>query len=112
MEKRKYSDFGKKNFIQNVCLFIPLALLFWLVWTNFEKQNAVFWISTTTLILGIIGGLIWDRNRIKNFRCPRCNKLISNPTITERKEGDPINYACTACNIEWETGLKEGSVDA
>ncbi|MBN2420010.1 MAG: hypothetical protein JXL81_11540 [Deltaproteobacteria bacterium] len=111
MEKRKYKDFGKKHYIQNIYLFIPIAFLFWLAWTNFQKQNALFWISITLIVLGIIGGLIWDKKRINRFRCPQCNRIITNPTITERKEGDPINYACPVCNIEWETGLTEGKLD-
>jgi predicted RNA-binding Zn-ribbon protein involved in translation (DUF1610 family) len=111
MGKRKYSDFGKSYFIQNACLFVPLALLFWLAWINFEKQNTIFWVCITAFVLGVISGLIWDKKRRQKFHCPQCGRLIGQPTITERKEGDPLNYACPVCSIEWETGLHEGSVD-
>lgn len=111
MKKMKCPDFGRKHLILNIYLFIPLALLLWLAWSNFDEQNTVFWVSTTSFIFGVIGGLTWDRIRLKKFHCPQCNKLIEQPTITARKEGDPINYKCHDCNIEWETGLREGGVD-
>jgi predicted RNA-binding Zn-ribbon protein involved in translation (DUF1610 family) len=111
MKKMKCPDFGKKHLIQNIYLFIPLALLLLLAWANFEEQNTVFGVSTATFIFGVIGGLIWNRIRLKKFYCPQCNRLIEKPTITERKEGDPINYKCNVCNIEWETGLREGGMD-
>jgi hypothetical protein len=65
MEKRKHSDFGKKYFVQNIYFFIPCAVLFWIAWINFEKQNAIFWVSITMIVLYGIGRIIWDRNRIK-----------------------------------------------
>jgi hypothetical protein len=46
-----------------------------------------------------------------NYHCPQSSKLISQPTNTKRKAGDPINYVCPDHKIEWETGLKEGSAD-
>lgn len=111
MKKMKCPEFGRKHLIQNTYLFIPLALLLWLAWANFEEQNTVFWVSTASFIFGAIGGLIWNRARLKNFHCPQCNRRIDQPTITARTEGDPINYKCKVCNIEWETGLREGGVD-
>lgn len=111
MEKRKCPDFGKKYFIQNILLFIPLALLLWLAWSHFEEKNVLFWVSTTFFVSCVIGGLIWDRRRINRFYCPQCNRLVAQPSISSRKEGDPINYTCTICNIEWETGLREGGIN-
>jgi hypothetical protein len=107
MEKRKHPGFGKTYFLQNIYRFIPLVLLFWLSWSNFSKMNAVFWISLMSFVLGVIGYLVWERRRIKMIRCPNCHGLLTQATISSPKEGDPINYCCFVCRIEWETGLRQ-----
>ena len=112
MEKRKCIGFGVKYLIQNIVLFVPLAVFFFLAWQNFEKLNTVFWVSTVLFIFGVVSGLIWDKHRIKKFYCPQCKMHITEPTIINRKEGDPLNYVCKKCDIEWETGLREGGSEA
>jgi len=106
MEKLKYRKFSKKYFIQNLLFSFPLVLLFAVIWNRAEKLDIIFWISVILFISGIILGFVLDRMRLKNFHCPKCNKLILKPTIVNAEPNDPINYYCKNCDIEWETGLR------
>ena len=110
-ELKKYKRFGLRYLLANIVLFIPLVILFVIAWSRWEKMDAVFWISVTLFIIGVIIGLVWDIVRLRNFHCPKCGKLITDPKEKERKEGEPINYYCSECDIEWETGLIKPSMD-
>ncbi|MBN1997617.1 hypothetical protein JW935_08705 [candidate division KSB1 bacterium] len=107
MEKRRYTAFGRKYLLQNMPFFIVLALLFVIAWTHGEKQDVLFWISLFLFVAGCIGGLVWDKKRTTRFKCPQCGKLIRTPVVAERKGGDPIDYYCPTCDIQWQTGLRE-----
>ncbi len=108
---KKYSRFGNRYIIQNIVFFIPLVLLFVVLWMRWEKMDFVFWSCLILFCVGVIGGVLWDRYRLKTFRCPECGKAILNPTIVVRAEGDPINYYCPDCDVEWETTLFESHID-
>lgn len=105
MRKLKYKEFGIKFLIQNIILLIPLVLLFWFAWANVEQMNIFFWVSAALFILAVVSWMVWDRQRFKNFHCPECGMHILEPTLKARKENDPVNYYCSKCDIEWETGL-------
>ncbi len=60
--------------------------------------NAVFWISITLFVIGVFGGLMWDKNRRENFRCPKCNRLVSiqkGDILFKVKECDNFNHRNT-----------------
>lgn len=48
--------------------------------------------------------LVWQQWRGNRFKCPDCGNIIKQPTIIKPKAGDPINFYCERCDIEWETG--------
>jgi hypothetical protein len=109
MQKLKYNKFGSKYILHNIPFVIILAILFFIAWFNWEKNDFIFFASIILFTVGAITRPIWDKKGLKNIHCPKCNNLISEPTITMRKENDPINYFCSQCDIEWETGLVEPS---
>lgn len=109
LKKVKYKKFGRNYLIKNIYVIVPLITLFFLVIYFRGKNNLLFYVSLSLLIGGGIAGTIWDIIRLKKFVCPRCGASISGPTIKHRKEGDPINYYCPVCDIEWETGLYEST---
>jgi len=111
MERRPHQKFGKKYMARNLILFIPLAIIFFLLWWRWDNYDAVFFLLVGLFTGGVIFGLVWEHRHLKSFGCPQCGLTISEPTITERVEGDPIDYHCPACDIIWETGLQEGGVD-
>ena len=108
MERRPYPEFGKKYMARNLFLFIPLAAVFFLMWRRWGTFDVLFFLLIGLFVAGVLFGLVWDRRRLRSFRCPQCGLAVSEPTITERAEGDPIDYFCPACGIIWETGLREG----
>lgn len=109
--KRKYRRFGKRYLLQNLILFVPLAALFVVAWSRWEKLDAVFWFCITLFVAGVSGALFWERRRLKSFSCPECGTVIQEPAIKHRQPEDPVNYYCSKCDIEWETGLFEPDVD-
>ncbi|MHC4665016.1 MAG: hypothetical protein ACYS9T_03535 [Planctomycetota bacterium] len=104
-QTRRYSRFGSKYILQNLILFVPLVILFAIAWLRWPTTDAIFWICLILFCLGVIGGLFWDRYRLRRFRCPKCGRLIPKPTIPVPIEHEPINYYCPDCDIEWETSL-------
>jgi len=111
MERRPYPEFGKKYMVGNLFLFIPLAGLFYLMWRRWGNFDPVFFLLLVLFAVGVILGLVWNRRRLKRFRCPRYGLSIPAPVIEERTCGEPIDYHCPACDIAWETGLREGGVE-
>jgi predicted RNA-binding Zn-ribbon protein involved in translation (DUF1610 family) len=111
MERRPSPDFGKKYMARNLILFIPLAIVFFLLWRRWGTFDTIFYLLIGLFVGGVILGLVWDRLRLSTFTCPRCGLTISEPTIMARTEGDPIDYHCPVCDIVWETGLREGGAD-
>jgi predicted RNA-binding Zn-ribbon protein involved in translation (DUF1610 family) len=109
--KRKYRRFGKRYLRQNLILFFPLAALFVVAWSRWDKLDRVFWLCITLFVAGACAALIWERRRVRNFTCPECGTILQKPTIEHRQAGDPINYYCSSCDIEWETGLFETDAD-
>ncbi len=105
--KRKYRRFGKRYLLQNLILFVPLAALFVVAWSRWDKFDMVFWLCIILFVAGVLAALIWERRRLRNFTCPKCGTIIQEPTIKHRQAEDPINYYCSRCDIEWETGLFE-----
>ena len=109
MEKRKCPKYGRGYMLRNVPLIILLAVLFYVSFARawLGRTDVIFWISLTLFVGVIVVGFFYDRVRLASFYCPLCKELLPHPTIEHRKEGDPINFHCERCDIEWETGLSE-----
>lgn len=111
MEKRKYHTYGRNIAIRNLAFFLLMLGLFWLAGSTFGNNDMLFIVSAAALALLFIISLVWTRRRLTKIQCPQCGRLLTEPTIVNRREGDPINFACPVCNIEWETGLRQGGPD-
>ncbi|MHA2062624.1 MAG: hypothetical protein ACW963_10095, partial [Candidatus Sifarchaeia archaeon] len=61
---KKYTRFGNKYMLQNLYLFVPLAILFAVAYYRFPKADVVFWVCLILFCVGVIGGLFWDRYRL------------------------------------------------
>ena len=109
--KRKYRRFGKRYLLQNLILVVPLAALFVVAWSRWDKLDEVFWLCITLFTASVLVALFWERRRLRRFSCPECGTVIQEPTIKHRQPEDPVNYYCSKCDIEWETGLFEPDID-
>jgi hypothetical protein len=99
--------FAKKYLIGNIVYCIPLVFAFLIAWNRFGTFDALFWISIGIFVLGILLGFGWDVLRLRSYYCPTCGNRIPSPTIQRRVPGDPIRYYCDACDVEWDTCLRE-----
>ncbi|TYQ13007.1 UNVERIFIED_CONTAM: hypothetical protein Cloal_4053 [Acetivibrio alkalicellulosi] len=111
MEKRKCSEFSKKYFFKNMPLIIVAAVSFivgFIRWWN-QQTDMFFYISIIVFIISTASGLIFNKIYMTNFRCPVCKKQIPKPVIEYGTENAPINYYCDKCDIEWETGMSQGT---
>lgn len=107
MRKLPYREFGDKYTKKEIYIVVPVIFMFGLIVFFSGKNSFITMTLVTLLIIVSILGTIWQKKRLKSFICPNCRKKISEPTIKFRKDGDPINYYCQNCDIEWETGLSE-----
>jgi hypothetical protein len=56
-------------------------------------------------VFGFIAWQSWGRLFCLRYWCPQCRNRIPKPTVAPRKPGDPLHFYCSACDIEWDTGL-------
>jgi len=111
MNKLPYRKFGDNYIKKELFVIAPIILLFVMLGV-FNWENPLIKYSFVLLIILIaMFGTTWQKARLKKFVCPNCKKYISEPTIKFRSEGNPINYYCSDCDIEWETGLSEPGLD-
>lgn len=106
--RRPYPEFARRYLARNLLLFTLLAVIFFLVWRRWGTFDVLSFLLIGLVVAGVIFGLVWDRRRLSNFHCPQCGRTVSEPTVTERVEGDSIEYSCPTFDIIWETGLREG----
>lgn len=65
-----------------------------------------FWVgSSLAVVLGLVG-LYRQERRLRRSACPTCRAALRRE---QGKPGDPITFVCSACDTEWDTGLREGS---
>ena len=111
MKKLPYRKFGDNYIKKELFIIAPIILLFILL-AIFNWENPIIKYSVVLLIILVaMFGTTWQKVRLKKFVCPNCKKHIAEPTIKIRSEDDPINYYCSKCDIEWETGLSEPGLD-
>ena len=111
MQKLPYRKFGDSYNKKEIFIVVPIVFLFIII-ALFKWENPIIRYSLVLLIILIaMFGTTWQKVRLKKFVCPNCKKYISEPINKNRSEGDPINYYCSDCDIEWETGLSEPGLD-
>jgi hypothetical protein len=110
MQKLPYRKFGDNYIRKELFIIVPILFLFIIIGI-FNWENPIVKYSLISLIILIaMFGTTWQKVRLKKFVCPNCKKYIPDPTVKYRSEGDPINYYCADCDIEWETGLSEPGI--
>ncbi|HHP7233592.1 MAG TPA: hypothetical protein ACFCUC_03095 [Desulfobacterales bacterium] len=110
MQKLPYRKFGDNYIRKEIFVIVPIIFLFIIIGI-FNWENPIIKYSLISLIILIaMFGTTWQKVRLKKFVCPNCKEYIPEPTIKYRSEGDPINYYCADCDIEWETGLSEPGI--
>lgn len=88
----------------SVAPFVPVLIVAW------DRASRGIWGEVTWGCLALFGagavaGLIWQRRRYSRYRCPDCGKLIVDSHKGARP-GDPTNFHCDVCDVEWVTGLR------
>jgi len=92
--------------IMNLLSMLPFVPVFIILWhrTSHGIWDDVTFLWTGIFILGAIFGLYWQKRRQNRLRCPDCGKLIIDKHRTV-KCGEPLNFYCDICDVEWVTGL-------
>ena len=104
--QKNYKWFGYKYLILNALSIIPFVPVFIFLW---QRTSQGIWDEVTfkwagIFIMGGIVGLYWQTRRKNRFHCPDCGILIVDKHLTA-KPGDPLNFYCDVCDVEWVTGL-------
>jgi hypothetical protein len=80
-------------------LGIAAATTIYFLW-----PNAPLWAFSLAFGSGFILFLVLLFRLRPKFKCPQCGRELAGPA-TRGKEGERVRFACTTCQIEWETGL-------
>lgn len=106
-QRKQYLKFSRDFTRKNLALLPILLILFLILFLNWGKLLGN--IAIICFVATILANSIWDYFYLRKFRCPDCGQSISQPTIKHRQPRQPINFYCSRCDVEWETGLKERS---
>ena len=96
MKDRTYQ---KKYFLGLAASAVPFLLGF--VWLVRAPQFALL----VFLAVYALVAWLWWRRWTSRHKCPQCGRMIKHPTVSRPEEGDPVNFYCEHCDIEWETGF-------
>ena len=90
----------------NLLSVLPFVPVFIVAWRRMARgvMDHITWGCLGLFVVGGIFGLYWQHRRHSRFRCPDCGKLIVDRHRTARS-GDPIDFYCDVCDVEWVTGL-------
>jgi len=81
-----------------------------------RRASRGIWDTTTGACIGVLGvggiiGLFWQHRRHSRYVCPDCGKRIID-RHKDARPGDPIDFYCDVCDVEWVTGLSASDIDA
>jgi len=107
MKKLPCKEFGDTYIRKEAYIIVPILSIFITLACFSNLASFIKTLLIIVLILIAVTGTVWQSRRLKQFACPACGKKILSPTIHCRRDGDPVNYYCPDCDIEWETGLTE-----
>lgn len=77
-----------------------LVALIYFLW-----PNSPFWIFSVAIGTGFVLFLVLFFRLRPKFRCPQCGQELDRETMLGKKEGEPIRFVCSTCQIEWESGM-------
>ena len=69
-----------------------------------ESQAVILAFSGIAIIFA--GGAWISYVELRRFYCPACKKHIPTHNPTNGLFGVPIVFYCSACNVDWDTGIK------
>lgn len=104
---KNYRAYGLRYLLFNLLSllpFIPVIVFIWLrassgIWDSWT------WGAFAIFLAGGVFGLWWQHRRHTRIQCPQCGQLIRHESFNRLQPGDPINFYCKQCDIEWVTGL-------
>jgi hypothetical protein len=79
---------------------IGLAALIYFLW-----PNPPIWAFSIALGAGFILFLVLFFRMRPKFKCPQCGRELVRETMLGTQAGEPIRFVCSACQIEWESGM-------
>jgi len=71
----------------------------------FSWPNAPIWAYSTALGVGFVISLVIFLRIRPKFKCPQCGKELRRDAMFGMKEGEPIRFVCSTCQIKWESGM-------
>ena len=99
-------QFGKRYLLRNVTKIIPLLVGFFFLCRDWGRFGLELWIGIASFVGGILYWAWQDSVMFSSYHCSQCGRHLPKPTIQEPRDGDPIRFHCEACDIEWDTGLR------
>jgi hypothetical protein len=99
--------FRNRYALRNALLLVPPLLALVLIWSGSGRLDLAFWAAVVFFVAWIAVWIVLDARLLRAYVCPSCGRRIPDPTIPNRSAGDPIRYRCSACDVEWDTGLRE-----
>lgn len=102
-------QFRKQYALRNVAKLVPLLVGLFLLVRGAAAWNVDTLIATVAFVIGILHWAWQDRQLLRSYYCPSCQRHLPEPTKarSERHEGDPIMFYCPNCDVEWDTMLRQ-----
>ena len=66
---------------------------------------APIWAFSIAVAIGFITFLVLFVRTRPKFKCPQCGRELGRETMLGKEEGEPIRFVCSACGVEWESGM-------
>ena len=92
------------QFLESQVYTIPVVGVYFAV-TRSSPQDVVFWLALAAFLCWISVGIVWDRYRLRRFRCPDCARLIDIPEKESTEPNRRCRYFCERCDVYW---VKDG----
>ena len=106
MAVRKKDPSLEKRHLKNFLVFgVPFAAAF-LVAIHAHRHQRTDWFIAAVVVGFVIAlvGLVRQERLFRRYHCPQCRaRLLEAP----RKEGQPIEFFCSHCDIIWDSGFVE-----
>ena len=102
--RRQCRSFGTRYLVRNTLVILGagvLALILWFVLPTFHFA----WAAATIFFGTILFIIAIEQHGFSSFHCPDCNEKLPKRDIWDGDE-EITCFVCTACDIEWDTGLR------
>jgi hypothetical protein len=100
---KPYHRFAWQFYTSLMPLLAGMAVMIWWAETGWDGWTIAAAVATAVYGLVLVA---WWAIQMMNFRCPDCGRVIGDGEVHE--PGTPVNFICTHCDVEWETGITQG----